>query len=181
MIPVVTFLNFDNSKLTFQSIIHTSICRPTLISSSQQKLKFGLSLDHCHYHPRGGGRGLIKIAVKIHNSYLRNAKHLRIENEQRHLFKVNSFDHKDDVLPELRKELSMNSLRNWGTAVLLFSDTGFITGGTSFLGSLLMLYASPHTIVKQNFYKSVKMFELSVATHNQLLWHCHLTFMINNT
>ena len=36
-------------------------------------------------------------------SYLRNAEHLRIENEQRHLFKVNSFDHKDDVRPELRK------------------------------------------------------------------------------
>ena len=36
-------------------------------------------------------------------SYLRNAEHLRIENEQRHLFEVNSFDHKDDVRPELRK------------------------------------------------------------------------------
>ena len=30
------------------------------------------------------------------------AEHLRIENEQRHLFEVNTFDHKDDVRPELR-------------------------------------------------------------------------------
>ena len=37
------------------------------------------------------------------SSYLRNAEHLRIENEQRHLFEVNSVDHKDDVRPELRK------------------------------------------------------------------------------
>ena len=28
-------------------------------------------------------------------SYLRKAEHLRIENDQRHLSKVNSFDHKD--------------------------------------------------------------------------------------
>ena len=33
---------------------------------------------------------------------LRNAEHLRIENEQCHLFEVNSFDHNYDVPPELR-------------------------------------------------------------------------------
>ena len=35
-------------------------------------------------------------------SYLRSAEYLEIENEQRHLFEVNTFDHKDDVQPELR-------------------------------------------------------------------------------
>ena len=30
-------------------------------------------------------------------SYLRNAEHLRFENELRHLFEVNSFDHKDNT------------------------------------------------------------------------------------
>ena len=35
-------------------------------------------------------------------SYLRNAENLKIENEQRHLFKVNIFDRKDDIRPELR-------------------------------------------------------------------------------
>ena len=35
-------------------------------------------------------------------SYLRYTKHLKIENEQRYLFEVNTFDHKDDDRPELR-------------------------------------------------------------------------------
>ena len=35
-------------------------------------------------------------------SYLRNAEHLKIENELRHLFEVNTFDRKDEVQPELR-------------------------------------------------------------------------------
>ena len=33
---------------------------------------------------------------------LRDTEYLKIENEQRHLFEVNTFDHKDDVRPELR-------------------------------------------------------------------------------
>ena len=48
------------------------------------------------------------LEIKI--SYLRNAEHLRIENDQCHLFEVNSFDLKDDVRPELRtNEHSKNS------------------------------------------------------------------------
>ena len=34
------------------------------------------------------------------NPILRNARHLNIENEQRRLFEVNTFDHKDDIPPE---------------------------------------------------------------------------------
>ena len=35
-------------------------------------------------------------------SYFRNAGNLKIENKQRLLFKVNTFDHKDNVRPEFR-------------------------------------------------------------------------------
>ena len=36
------------------------------------------------------------------DTYLRNAVHFKSKNELRHLFEVNTFDHKDDVQPELR-------------------------------------------------------------------------------
>ena len=41
-----------------------------------------------------------KLRIK---TYLRNAENVKFENEQRHLFEVNTFAHKDDVWPELRK------------------------------------------------------------------------------
>ena len=39
----------------------------------------------------------LDASARLSFFYLRNAEHLRYENEQRHLFEVNSFDHKDDV------------------------------------------------------------------------------------
>ena len=46
-------------------------------------------------------RGLTSY-FKVQSFYLRNAKHLKIENELHLLFEVNTFDRKDEVQPELR-------------------------------------------------------------------------------
>ena len=59
-------------------------------------------------------------------SYLRYTKHIKIENEQRHLFEVNTFDHKDDVQPELR-----TLLINWATGlmwVIFYACVRFVCG-----------------------------------------------------
>ena len=49
-----------------------------------------------------GSSGWCDILNCCQSSYLRNSGHLKIENEQCHLFEVNTFDHKDDIQPELR-------------------------------------------------------------------------------